>query len=368
MHNIGSPNQSISLNMSSFISGTGSALAERTIPNAFFLNNTFYDKNGVKNEKDNQDIIAKLEAITGIRERRYIPDNQSSVPLMAEAAKNALLSAHIDVNALDGIIVAHNSGNMLPNESAFHPIPNIAALLKNALEMSNHQCFAYDLLFGCPGWLQGLIQAHQTIKCGDADNILVVGLEIASRMMDPHDLDSMIFADGCGACVLSRSNKPDEGIVSYATFSHAEKDLMNIHLGKSNNPSVEGNTFCKMTGKDVYRYATTWVPQVIKKALDKKNLSIQDIDSFLLHQANEKMLSAIASSLGALYGINLSWFENKIPMTIDFLGNTSVATIPTMLDLILKNQLKGYSIQKGQRVVMASVGAGMHCNAIVYQF
>ena len=80
------------------------------------------------------------------------------------------------------------------------------------------------------------------------------------------------------------------------------------------------------------------------------------------------MLSAIATSLGALYGIQLSWFDHKIPMTIDFLGNTSVATIPTMLDLILKNQLKGYSIQKGKRIVMASVGAGMHCNAIVYQF
>ena len=354
--------------MSSIIRGTGSALADRVIPNEFFLNNEFYDKSGVKNEKNNQEVITKLEAITGIRERRFIIEGEDSVPLMTKAAKNALSSAKLDVNVLDGIIVAHNAGNMMPDEPLFHTIPNMAALLKNALKMSNHNCFAIDLLFGCPGWLQGVIQAHQAIQCGDAENILVVGLEVASRMMDPYDLDAMIFADGCGACVVSKNDDMDKGIVSYATFSHAEGDLMNIHLGKSNNPAIKGGMYAKMNGREVYRYATTWVPQVIKKALDMKRLTIQDIDLFLFHQANEKMLEAIAHNLATLYSVSPHFFNKKVPATIHFLGNTSVATIPTMLDFILKNELAGYSIQPGQRVVMASVGAGMHCNALVYQF
>ena len=85
-------------------------------------------------------------------------------------------------------------------------------------------------------------------------------------------------------------------------------------------------------------------------------------------QINAKMLEAIAKNLGRLYGKEYSFFEGKVPSTVQFLGNTSVATIPTMLDLVLKNQLGDFAIQKGQKVVMASVGAGMHCNALVYQF
>ena len=189
--------------MKSIFAGTGSVLPELVVPNSHFAEHQFYDKNGNKIEKNTDEIIAKLEAITGIRERRYVPFEEDSIPLMTCAAQNAITDANIEINQLSGIIVAHNAGNMLVGEKQFHPVPNLAACLKNSLNCTNHECFAYDLLFGCPGWLQAVIQAHQTILCGDAENILVVGLEVASRMLDPHDVDSMILADGCGACVVS---------------------------------------------------------------------------------------------------------------------------------------------------------------------
>ncbi|REJ77945.1 MAG: ketoacyl-ACP synthase III [Acidobacteria bacterium] len=349
------------------IKGTGCVLPDLVVPNSEFHNNIFYDKDGTRNQLSGEQVTAKLEAITGIRERRYVPFDQDSRPLMIEAAKRALRDSGLDPNEIDGIIVAHDSGNILVDEGVFHTVPNMGAYLKNALEITNHDCFAYDILFACPGWLQAVIQAHQAIKCGDANNVLVVGIEIASRMLDPHDVDSMILGDGCGAAVFSKDDD-GKGILSNATFSHANEDLANIYLGRSNKKDVEGVCWFKMNGRDVYRYATSWVPKVVKKTLDKAGLGLADVDMFLFHQANEKLIEAMAKNLADLYEMGKECLKGKLPMTIQFLGNTSVASIPTMLDLILKGKLEGFEIRKGDTVVMASVGAGMHCNSIVYRF
>ena len=127
-------------------------------------------------------------------------------------------------------------------------------------------------------------------------------------------------------------------------------------------------SFVKMNGRKVYQYATTYLPQVIKTALEKCGRSIKDVDMFLFHQANEKMLQAIANRVAEEFEMPHMDFQNKIPLTIHTLGNTSVATIPTMMDMILRDKMKGYQINDHDLVVMASVGAGMHCNALVYQF
>jgi 3-oxoacyl-[acyl-carrier-protein] synthase III len=353
------------------IIGTGTVLPEMIVKNSYFLDREFYDKDGIKNTKPMAEVIEKLQAITGIEERRYVPFDEDSVPFMAETAMKTIEDAGLQVNDIGGIIVAHNAGNMLVGHKAWHPVPNMAALLKNRIKSTNHECFAYDILFGCPGWVQGIVQANQYIQMGEANNILVVGVEVASRLVDPHDLDSMIFADGCGACIVSKDESTDNGagFISSATFSHANDDLSSIYLGESNHEAgLEGHCYLHMNGKEVYKYATVWVPQVIKKALDKANLDVDDVDMFLFHQANGKMLSAFANNLASLYGKQNSSFEGKIPVIIQFTGNTSVATIPTMLDLILKGKLEGYEIKAGNKVVFASVGAGMHCNAVVYQF
>lgn len=355
--------------MKTKIIGTGTILPDFVAKNEYFLNREFYEKDGERNTKPLPEVVAKLEAITGITERRYVPFEQDSVPLMRDVALKTIADAGLTVNDFDGIIVAHNAGNMQIGEKIWHPVPNMAALLKNSINCTNHECFAYDILFGCPGWVQGIIQAHQAIQMGDATKILVIGIEVASRLVDPHDLDSMIFADGCGACIVAKSDNDEVGILSYATFSHAQDDLGSIYIGPSNRPNEgSGPCYLHMNGKEVYRYATTWLPQVIKKALDKVNMDVDDIDLFLFHQANGKMLGAIAQNLAALYGKDGASFANKIPIIIQFTGNTSVATVPTLLDLVMKKQVPGYEIKPGMKVVLASVGAGMHCNAIVYQF
>ena len=350
------------------ILGTGSVIPDLVVPNSQFESNEFYDRDGKRIERAGAEITAKLEAITGIKERRYVPFDQDSIKLMTDASRLAVEDAGLDINDLSGIILAHNAGNMVPDTGAFHPVPNLAARLKNSLNSTNHSCFAYDILFGCPGWLQGIVQAHQAIRNGDARHVLVTGLEIASRMLDPHDVDSMILGDGCGAVVVSPTNDENRGVLSYSTFSHAEDDNRIIYLDRSNKPGVSGSCYFHMNGREVYKYATKWVPLVVKDALAKANIDVSDVGLFLFHQANGKMLDAIVKNLAELCEVSESLFEGKVPTTIEFLGNTSVATIPTMLDLIRKNRLDGYHISGGQIAVMASVGAGMHCNALVYRF
>lgn len=354
--------------MGSKITGTGSAMPSRVITNDYFLDHTFYTKEGKKNEKSTAAIIQKLEEISGIKERRFIPEDEPSVEILFQACSNAIQDAGIDKNEIDGLIVGHNAGNILPNQvGVFHTVPNLAAVVKNKLGITNHQCHAYDILFGCPGWLQGVIQANRLIESGEATHVLVAGLEIASRLLDPNDVDSLLMADGCGAMIVSKSESKDKGVLAHAMFSHTEEDLNNITLGASLNRETTGHCFFKMNGQRVYKYATTWLPQVIRQALDKVEITPSEVDYFFFHQANAKMLRVIASNLMDLYGITDQQYVDKIPSSISFLGNTSVATIPTLFDLVNKQQMEGFTLKEGQTYVFASVGAGMHCNAVVYK-
>lgn len=357
------------MEISTVIRGTGSVIPELVVPNSAFIDHEFFDREGNRIERSGVEITGKLEAITGIRERRYVPFDQDSLKILADASRLAIADAGLDVNELSGIIVAHNAGNMVPQTGAFHTVPNLAALLKHDLGCTTYECFAYDILFGCPGWLQGLVQAWQAIRCGEAKHILVTGLEIASRLLDPHDVDSMILADGCGAGVVSASaDASSAGFLSHATFSHGLDDSRIIFLGPSNKKGVPGSCFFHMNGREVYKYATRWVPEVVKLALERAKLTIGDVSIFLFHQANAKMLAAIGKNLAELCGVPEDDVTGKIPSTIEFLGNSSVATIPTMLDLIRNGKLKGWGVEPGQIGVMASVGAGMHCNALAYRF
>ncbi|UBM57226.1 ketoacyl-ACP synthase III [Marinilongibacter aquaticus] len=354
--------------MGAILSGTGSALPKDAIRNDYFLDWSFYDKSGSPISKPGEAVIENLERISGIKERRYIGKEQESMSILMEAAQKAIADAGVDKENIDGIIVAHNAGNMLEcRQSVFSTVPNLAALLKNRLGIANHHCPAYDILFGCPGWVEACIQANRLIQAGEATHVLVCGLEVASRFLDKHDMDSMLMGDGCGAAVFSANADSSKGILSTATFSHAREDVDFIRLGDSLNPEAPKDLTFKMSGKDVYRYATTWLPQVIAEALNKVNLTPKDIDLFFFHQANAKMLEAIAFNLMKMYGQEHEDFAKKIPISIHFTGNTSVATVPTLLDLVRQGHFPNFKINNGQKLVFASVGAGMHCNAIVYQ-
>lgn len=351
------------------ITGTGSYLPERQIKNEHFLANEFYDKDGKKLEKANQEIIEKFLAITTIAERRYVTDDLVTSDIACFAAADAITDAGLDKESLDYIIVAHNFGDISSSNRQLDIVPSLAARVKYKLEIQNPDTVAYDLPFGCPGWLQAIIQADYYIRSGDAKKILVVGAETLSRVSDPHDRDSMLYADGAGATILEARQTDDPvGILAHKTRSDTYIHSQMLYMGPSYRTDNGRNDdyFLKMNGRKLYQYALETVPHAIKDCLDKANIHLSEVKKVLIHQANGKMDDEILRRLYALYEIP-EMPEDVMPMTIASLGNSSVATIPTLLDLILKAKLAPHTIQKGDIIVFASVGAGMNINAVVYK-
>ncbi len=353
----------------SVITGTGSNIPSKLVKNENFLDNEFYDSDGTRLEKSTQEIIDKFLEITTIAERHYISDHKVTSDLAYFAAIEAIKSANIDKEELDYIIVAHNFGDVKKENKRSDFVPSLAARVKYKLEIKNPGTVAYDITFGCPGWLQAVIQADYFIKSGDAKKILVIGAEALSRISDPHDRDCMLYADGAGAVVIeAKTSKIPVGILAHNTRSDTFLYSKMLHMDRSFNPDFEDKDelFLKMNGRKLYQYALETVPQAIKDALDKCNIQLNEISKVLIHQANGKMDDAILKRLYALYN-TVDLPENIMPMTVSFLGNTSVATLPTLLDLILKGKLEPHKINEGDLLVFASVGAGMNINALVYR-
>jgi 3-oxoacyl-[acyl-carrier-protein] synthase III len=353
----------------SVITGTGSYIPSTLISNDNFLKSEFYDSLGKKIETGNQDIIDKFKEITTIKERRYVSEDLVTSDIAYLAALEAIKSSNIDKEELDYIILAHNFGDVKSDNRKSDIVPSLASRVKFKLKIKNPNAVAYDLTFGCPGWLQAVIQADYYIKSGDAKKVLVIGAEILSRVSDPHDRDSMLYADGAGAIVLEakRTRKP-VGILAHSTRSDTLLYSKMLHMDKSFNLDIKGRNdlFLKMNGRKLYQYALETVPMAIKDCLDKSKIKIKEIKKVLIHQANGKMDDAILKRLYELFKIS-KIPENIMPMTIAWLGNSSVATLPTLLDLIMKAKLDKHRINKEDTVVFASVGAGMNINALVYK-
>lgn len=351
--------------INSLIESSGSYLPEKVISNHFFLNHTFLDSSGNPIPKSNDAIITKLEEITQIEERRY--ENKLNTRQMAcRASEAALKESSIDREKLGGIIVAHNFGDIESSETQGHMIPNLAAKVKHELGIKNPKCFAFDVLFGCPGWLLALDQAHQYIQNGVTDSILVIGVESLSRIVDPNDIDAMLFGDGAGAVILKAEKEEEKrGILAYEGYSDCGEEIDYLKMDHPRSGESK-DLYIRMVGRSVFKYAVNTVPQVITECLQSVKVPFKDISKFLFHQANGKMLDAIGSKLAELN--NAGCIKDKVPLTLNKLGNTSVATIPTMIDMIMKKEMNGFAFTKGEKVVMASVGAGMHANCLVYQF
>lgn len=353
----------------SIITGTGKYIPSRRVGNEDFLINEFYDKDGKKINKANQEIIDKFLAITTIAERRYVTDDLVTSDIATFAAEEAIKSADIDKETLDYIIVAHNFGDVRNDNRQLDIVPSLAARVKFQLKIKNPNTIAYDLPFGCPGWLQAVIQADYYIRSGDAKKVLVIGAEVLSRVSDPHDRDSMLYADGAGATILEAESTDDRrGILAHKTRSDTFLYSNMLYMGKSYRAGDENKEhfYLKMNGRKLYQYALETVPPAIKDCLDKANVHLSEVKKVLIHQANGKMDDEILRRLYALYEIE-EVPEDVMPMTIASLGNSSTATIPTLLDLILKGDLEKHKINKGDTIVFASVGAGMNINAMIYR-
>jgi 3-oxoacyl-[acyl-carrier-protein] synthase-3 len=353
--------------MATIISGTGSYIPSIIKTNLAFAENTFYGEDGVLIKTPNAEIVEKFKDITGIYERRYAEENMNTSEMASKAAELAIQDAGIDPETIDQIIVAHNFGDVLPGTIQTDTIPAIASRVKHQLGIKNPNCVAYDILFGCPGWIQGVIQADSFIKSGMAKRCLVIGAETLSRVVDSHDRDSMIFSDGAGACIVEDDANTTSGILASSVQSHCVDEAYFLYLGKSYHPEGdEATRYIKMKGRKVYEYAIKNVPLAMKECIEKAGVAIHDVKKFFLHQANEKMDEGFIKALYKLYDIKTAP-ENIMPMSIHDLGNSSVATIPTLYDLVKKGKYKEHQLHKGDIVIFASVGAGMNINAICYR-
>ena len=210
----------------SIITSTGCCIPSVTIPNTHFLNNDFYGADGKRIDKPNPEIIEKLYNITGIRERRYVPDNLTTTDIAFEAAARAMEG--VDKEHLDYIIVAQNFGDVRADNIRTDMVPTIASRVKHRLQIKNPFTVAYDIPFGCPGWVQGMIMGDYYIRSGDARRVLVIGAEILSRVTDPHDVDCMIFADGAGATLLEATDQEGVGILAHSTRTDAHDTAFSI--------------------------------------------------------------------------------------------------------------------------------------------
>lgn len=354
--------------INSVITGSGHYLPNRIVTNDDFVNHEFFDDNGNRLEKSGEEITRKFEEITEIRERRYVEDDLLNSDIATEAAKIAIEKAGINPEELDYVICAHNFGDIDAVARQIDIMPSMSAKVKHKLGIKNLKCKPYDMTFGCPGWIESLILAHQFIQAKIAKKILVIGSDTLSRAVDPHDRTAMIFADGAGAVVLeAKEAEVRYGIINHATLSYNGDEMNYLVNGTSLNPDYVGSIKnINMKGRKVYEFVLKNVPPAIKQLLDDSDLTITDINKILLHQANAKMDHAMIERLYKLYGISIP--ENVDPMTVQFLGNTSVATVPTMFNLIKENNLAPHQFHANDKIIMASVGASMNINAVIYQF
>ena len=349
------------------ITGTGSFIPESIEKNENFHQHRFLNTDGSSIEYPNEVIVEKFKAITGIVERRYADNQLVASDLGFLAAQKAIDDANIDPETLDYIICAHNFGDVRHNTIQSDILPCLASRIKHRLRIKNPRCVAYDILYGCPGWVEGVIQAQAFIKAGMAKRCLVIGAETLSRVVDRHDRDSMIYSDGAGASIVELTQDEDGGILAHESASFTYDEAYYLFFGNSNNKDLCPDTrYIKMHGRKIYEFALTNVAQAMKYCLDKSGVDISKIKKVLIHQANEKMDEAIIKRFYRLFKAQAP--EDIMPMSIHKLGNSSVATVPTLYDLILNGELEKHQIHKGDVIIFASVGAGMHINAIVYRY
>lgn len=348
------------------ITGAGSYIPEITVRNTDFDKHVFLNDDGTPFAYLNEVVIEKFKSITGIEERRYADSHLLSSDLAFFAAQKAIAAADIDPETIDYIILAHNFGDVKANSIQTDTVPSLASRVKHKLKIKNPKCVAYDILFGCPGWIEGVLQANAYIKSGMAKRCLVIGAETLSRVIDAHDRDSMIYSDGAGASIIEASDD-DSGMLAYESATFAYEEANYLFFGNSFNKDLDSDVrYIKMNGRKIYEFALNQVPLAMKSCLDKSGLSIDDVKKVLIHQANEKMDEAIVNRFYKLY--EKSTPAGIMPMSISFLGNSSVATIPTLYDLLVSDRIENQQISKGDILIFASVGAGMNINAFVYRY
>lgn len=289
---------------------------------------------------------------TGIIERRFADETQATSDLATIAAKRALEDANLRPEDIDLIIVGTNSPDTL--------YPATACLVQDKIGASG-KCGAFDLQAGCTGWVYAAVTGLQFIKTGAYKHVLVIGAEVITRLMDPTDKGTyVLFGDGAGAAVLGEVE--EGGIIDFELYADGSiSEHLVYPAGGSRKPFSEEvlkerGYYTKMNGNEVFKFSVREISRITKKLLDKTNTRLEDIDWFIPHQANVRIIQAGAEKLGIPM--------EKVVVTIDKFGNSSAATVPVSLDIIYKEG----KLKKGDLVLMVSFGAGMTSGAMLMRW
>lgn len=317
------------------ITGTGSA-----VPDAVLSNSDL--------EKMVETSDEWITTRTGIRERRIADDGTASSDIAHEAAQKALEAADVGPGELDAVVVGTVTPDFL--------FPSTACVVQSLLGAKN--ACAFDLMAGCAGFLYTLHIAQGMIKSGGAQKILVIGAETLSKIVDFKDRSTCIlFGDGAGAVVLEGSDEP--GILSSLVSSDGDCwDLLYVPAGGSRRPVDRevletGDQYIKMKGNDVFRVAVKSMESATVDAVEKAGLRPDDIDLFVPHQANHRIVEAVRK--------RLDFPEEKVFLNLDRYGNTSAASVPLALD----EAVRSGRVSRGDTVLFAAFGAGFAWGASV---
>ncbi len=291
---------------------------------------------------------------TGIKERRILSGSTSLIDIAALASIKALKKAGVNALDIDLIILATSTPNDL-----FGSASQLQA------KIGASKAIAFDITAACSGFVIAMVTAAQFIQNASYSNVLVVGADVLSKWINWSDRRTCIlFGDGAGAAILQSCSISDNNLLGFHLNTNGQKfDQLNIQYEYSNNddkffsPGLKGNfNYITMNGKEVYKFAVSKVPQSIQNCLSSLNLSVEHIDWLLLHQANERILNAVASRLMIP--------TEKVISNLAKYGNTSAASIP----LALNEAIEDSRIQSGDLVVMSGFGAGLTWGTLIFKW
>ena len=311
------------------ISGTGSYLPERVLSN-----------------KELEDIVETSDQWitdrTGIKKRHIIGDDQTTTDLAFLAAEKAIKASTIKKEHIDLIIVATTTPTLI--------FPSTASLVQRKLKINN--CPAFDIQAVCTGFIYALTVADQFIKSGNVKNALVIGAESLSRIVDWTDRNTcVLFGDGAGAVILKASDK--SGILS--THIHCDgryNDLLTVPTGPGSIKS-EIFKFIKMKGHDVFKVAVNTLSSIVDETLTANNITKEDVNWLIPHQANIRIITATAKKL------NISM--DRVVVTVDKHGNTSAASIPLAIDTSIRDG----RVKRGETLLLEAFGGGFTWGSIL---
>lgn len=292
-----------------------------------------------------------ISSRTGIKERRIAAENEAASDLGVKAAEKALQNAGMSKNDIDLIIVATSTGDML--------FPSTACLIQKKLGLSSTP--GYDLLAACSGFIFSLINAVAYIESKIYKNVLIIGVDLLTRIMNWQDRNTcVLFGDGASAVVVSAAGENEESCI-YSTFMGVDgslSDLLKIEGSGSAMPDINSDTpaYIMMEGKEVFKAALVYMTLSVEKVLELSGKSKDDIKLLICHQANKRIIDSV--------GKRLKLSEEKIYANLERFGNTSAATIPLAMDTALQEG----RYKRGDILALTALGGGVTYGAVLLKY